>query len=964
MTRLLTSRWLATLLLLCALVARGTAQTQTGEILGRVVDSSGGVLPGVAVTLTSAALLAPQSAATSETGAYRFANLPIGVYRLAFELPGFTTVVHEGVRLEIGFNAEINARLEVSAVQETVTVTGESPVIDTSAVRTGETFTREHLESIPSARDPWVVLEQTPGMVMNQQNVGGNKSGQQSTFVVHGTQGGNSMWNLDGVTITDMAATGSSPVYYDFDAFEEIQIQTGGNDASMQTGGVNLNMVTKSGGNVLRGSARGFVVDDGFQSNNIDDELRAQRAGSGNPIKNIRDYGVEVGGPIRRDKAWFWGGFGRQDIRVGVLGFVRPGGDPDNPADLETDLTVLENYNGKLNLQPATAHKLNVHYSFSDKIRNARDVGPLRTVDAAFRQTGPAHTYKGSHQWVVSDRLVVESQASYLDGGFVLDFTAPELADVQAAFDTGTLLNYRSNFRNGPFERPQTQVNTDANWFLSNRLGGDHSLKFGAKWRRTPSYAQQHWGGFAQARFANGVATAADLFRDSNARSMLATTSGYVNDSYARGRLTVNLGVRFDYQDDSVLEASVPENPIVPQFLPAVSFPGVDAGVSLLDWSPRFGITYDLRGNGRTILKASSSIFYGQGQFPSDALNPLNAVRIRFPWSDANSDAFVQQDELDLTRPQLLQGNYSFENPGSPTSANLVDPDLENDRVFETIVGVDHELAPGLGVSVAYIHRRIGGFTIQERVGLSPDDFVPVTREYRCGNASCDQPSFTATYYTLPSRVPTQQRLVNDGLTRTFHGLEVSARKRFTGRWMMSGSLTLNHTVGRWDAAGYQDPLTFNLLGAGSAVIGDPTNFEFNDGHQMLTQNARWTAKVSGMYAFPAGINASAFLNARDGFPFNRTVLSPSRGSGLGQLFLLVEPWGAARFDDMYVLDVKVDKRFAFGRVTVIPSLDIFNAGNAATVLNRQHNQTATNANNVLEVLAPRVVRLGARITF
>jgi hypothetical protein len=242
---------------------------------------------------------------------------------------------------------------------------------------------------------------------------------------------------------------------------------------------------------------------------------------------------------------------------------------------------------------------------------------------------------------------------------------------------------------------------------------------------------------------------------------------------------------------------------------------------------------------------------------------------------------------------------------------------------------------------------------------------VPVTRAYACGNASCSQPSFSATYYTLPFSVPTQLRQVNDGLTRTFHGLEVSARKRFTGRWMMSGSFTWNHTVGRWDIAGYQDPLTFNLLGAGNAVIGDPTNYTNSNGHQTLQQNARWTAKLSGMYALPAGINVSGSLNARDGFPFIRTVLSPtSRGGGLGQVFLLVEPWGTTRFDDMYVLDLKIEKRVTIGRVGIIPSLDVFNAANAATVLNRQHNQTATNANNVLDVLAPRVLRLGARVTF
>jgi hypothetical protein len=702
-----------------------------------------------------------------------------------------------------------------------------------------------------------------------------------------------------------------------------------------------------------------FGVDDDLQADNITDALRAQNAGAGNPVQNIKDYGIEVGGPIRRNRAWFWGGFGKQDIRVGVLGFLKdPLGDPNDSKNLNTDLTVLENYNGKINVQPAAAHQMNFHYSFSDKIRNARGVGPLTRIEAAFKQTGPAHTYKGSHRWILSDRLVLESQASYLDGGFVLDFTSPELADVQAAFDTATGVASRSGVRSGPFERPQTQINADANWFLSNWLGGDHAIKFGAKWRRTPSYAEQHRGGFAQARFVNGAASRADLFRDSVGRNMLQTASAYLNDSYSSGRVTLNLGLRIDYQDDSVLAASVVENPIVPEFLPAVTFPGVDSGVTTLDWSPRLGLTWDVTGNGKTVVKASGSIFYGQGFFVSDALNPLNEVRIRFPWIDASGDALISRDELDLTRPQLIAGNYDFAKPASPTPSNSVDPDMKNDRVIEAIVGIDREVMPNLGLSVAYIHRRIGRFFVNQRIGLSSADFIAVTRSYPCGNDTCDQASYTATYYTLPFNVPTIIRQTHDRNTRSFHGVEVSARKRFTGRWMMSGSFTWNTIVGRFDRETYLDP-------ANAVVVGDPTNFDLVHGHQALVQNARWVAKLSGMYALPWGVNTSAFLNARDGFPFNRTVLSPvDRGGRLGQVSLLVEPWATQRLDDMLTLDAKIEKRFAFGRLGVTPSVDVFNLGNANTVLGRQANQSNSNANRVLEVLAPRVVRVGLRMTF
>src|SRR5262245_35687903 len=204
--------------------------------------------------------------------------------------------------------------MEVSTVEETVTVNAASPVVDTRSTTTGQTFNREMLERIPSARDPWVMLEQTPGIIMTQQNVGGNKSGQQTSFVAHGT-GNNEVWNVDGGNMTDMASSSSS-VYFDFDAFEEIQIQTGGSDASVQSSGVSINLVTKSGGNTFKGSGRLYVVDDNIQGNNITPALQAQGAGSGNPIQNIKDYGLEIGGPIVRNKAWFWGAAGYQDIRV------------------------------------------------------------------------------------------------------------------------------------------------------------------------------------------------------------------------------------------------------------------------------------------------------------------------------------------------------------------------------------------------------------------------------------------------------------------------------------------------------------------------------------------------------------------------------------------------------------------------------------------------------------------------
>jgi hypothetical protein len=944
--------------LLCALPA--AAQTQTGDITGRVLDSSGAALPGVTVTIENAAQSVPQSAITTETGAFRFANLAIGTYRATFELTGFKKLVLEQVIVALGASTDLQPKLDISKVQETVTVTGASPVVETSAVRTGQTFSREQLEGLPTARDPWVILEMTPGLVMTQQNVGGNKSGQQSGFVSHGGAQGNAMWNVDGVTITDMAATGSSPTYFDFDAFQEMQITTGGNDASMQTGGVNLNMVTKSGGNTVRGSARLFVTDQQFQANNSTPALRAQGAGSGNPIQNIRDYGAEVGGPLLRNRAWFWGGSGKQDIRVGVIGFNKP--TPEcNPlpanftveqqrACLNTDLTVLQNYNAKLNLNATRDQRFSFHYAYGDKIRNARGVSPTTSIEAAAAQSGPGHTYKGGWQWIVSDRLVVDTGASYIDTGFILDFTRPELAAVQGAVDLGTGLTFRSGLVNDNI-RPQSQVNLDANWFVPGRFGADHTLKFGVKYRDTPFEIYQHRGGFASTTFRNGAAVEATMFRDTALRQDLTQAGVYLNDSMRKGRVTLNAGLRADYWNDGLRSASVAANPIVPDLLPAVSFAGADAGRTWLNWSPRFSATYDLRGSGKTILKASGSIFYGQGIFVSGQLNPVTEVAITFPWTDTNGDRFAQAPELSLAGRRLVAGNYDFANPASPTTRNLVDPGIENDRTSEFLAGIDHELMPNFGMSAMYIWRRFDGFQIAERQGLNNGDWFETTATLPCGNANCGQASYPVKFFELPFTIPAPSLLVNQAFHRSFNGFEVAATKRMANRWMLNGSIALNAATSHWEA--------------GEHAFVDPTNVALSDGRDALAQNARWVAKLSGLYELPwRDIRVSGTLNAREGFPFNPTVQSAVRAGVGTRANVLIEPVATRRLDNFAQVDLAASKTFTIDRVRATADVAVFNALNRNTVLARAANFSAATANNVTEILAPRVIRFGIRLRF
>src|SRR5207245_1631240 len=486
-------------------------------------DSSGGVLPGVTVTLTSPILLQPLTAVTSETGTYQFPRLEIGTYTVKFELTGFKTVVNEGIQVTVGFNAQVNAQLGISTVQETITVTGASPIVDTKEVGTKQTFTNELLQSIRSARDPWVILQQTAGIAMDRENVGGNMSGQQSNYVSRGGNPTNNKWSLDGVDITDMSATGASPSCYDFDAFEEMTITTGGVDVTQQTGAVGINLVTKSGSDRFKGSSRFYVTDQKQESNNITDALRAQGATSGNPIQNIKDYGVELGGPLKKGKAWIWGSFGKQLIDVGVLGFYQPTDycqslkstafaltlsiDQINGC-LNTDETLLQTTNLKAEVQLFKGNKITLFNNFAKKERNARgadDLHPIETttpqgaVDASFGKhwwnTGPNPTYKFGDQWVVSDRLLVDLTYAHIGNNFVLGFHSPELRDVQPTLIISTSLNGRSGSES-VFIRPVNSVTFNSNYFLPGVMGGDHSFKIGAYWRDSNTSSISHTGGF------------------------------------------------------------------------------------------------------------------------------------------------------------------------------------------------------------------------------------------------------------------------------------------------------------------------------------------------------------------------------------------------------------------------------------------------------------------------------------
>jgi hypothetical protein len=996
-------------------VSPAWAQSQTGEVFGKVTDDSGAVLPGVTVTLSGPSLLQPLVATTSESGSFQFPRLDVGTYNVKFELTGFKTVVKEGIQVTVGFNANVSTQLGVSTVQETVTVTGQSPIVDTKETGTKQTFTVEQLQNIPSARDPWVILQQTAGIAMDRENVGGNMSGQQSNYISRGGNPTNNKWSLDGVDITDMSATGASPSYYDFDAFQEMTINTGGVDVTQQTGGVGINLVTKSGTDRFKGSGRYYVTDDSLEANNISDDLRRQGATSGNPIQNIKDFGVEMGGPLKKGRAWVWGSYGKQDINVGVINFYKPDAScqavkaapltysvEDVNSCLNTDKTLLQTTNLKAEIQLFKGNKATLFNNFAKKERNARgadDLHPIETttpqgaVDASFGKhwwnTGPNPTYKFGDQWVVSDRLLLDVQYAHVGNNFVLGFHSPELRDVQPTLIVSSGLNGRSGAES-VFIRPVNSLTFNSNYFLPGFLGSDHAFRIGGYWRDSNTTSINHTGGFGTVRYptaiTNDCSLAAtgcqvDLTRDGYSVYDLVNYAAYVQDTITHGHATLQLGVRYDYNRDKAEAANIAANPLGGPWLPAISFPGADPGVAFNNFSPRIGLTYDLSGSGKSVARANYARYYGQvgNGGVAGTINPVGSTTLRYPWVDANGNGSADAGEITLSaNPLSASTNWSAANPANTVSANSVDHNLKNDTTDEFIVGLDHQLGAGFAVGASYIWRRYSNFSWSDRQGITSADWVlasftpaasacPGDDGTRIEAANCQ----TISYYQPTFQQPTVVTLTNvPDFNRAYNGFEFTGRKRMSNHWMMNTSLVFNSTIVNFGSFPGSQPSI-----ASAAFSEDPSNRDQRNGNQYdyLTSgsgignvyiNSKWLFKLSGVYELPYSFNVSAFYNARQGYPQEISVQTPSRPNGAGQIDVLLNSVGDTRLPNYQNLDFHVERPIRFAGVGFIPSLDVFNISNANTVQAIRSRQNATNANQIQAILAPRVVRFGIRVNW
>ncbi len=939
------------------------AQLRTGDLFGTVADTQDTALPGVTVTLTG--IGAPKVQVTSAEGLYRFLALPPGKYQLQFMLEGFSTVEYPNVTISVGGTATVNAELS-AAVEETITVTSEAPLLDERRMTQGNNVSAAELDQIPTARDPWSLLSQAPAVVIDRINVGGNESGQQSVFLGPGSNSADNTFAIDGVILTDMAAVGASLSYYDFGAFEEVQFTTSSADVTKATSGVTINQVTKRAGNEWAFSTRYLRTDGDLQSSakTLPSGLKA------NEIDVVEEFGADVGGPLWKDHLWLWAAYGESDI-----GNIVVGG--------QLDRTMLEDLNTKLNFQASQSNSGVLHYWTNDKVKTGRGAGPFRAPETTHNQITPADIWKFEDTHIFSSNFFVTGLWSNNDGVFN---AAPQGGrDADVFYDANGVVHgsYWDFAQHGVID----QWSLDASYFF-NTGGTSHELKFGGGFRSQENdsgtvwprgkmvYDCSYWG---CSGVANNVAWV-QLWRNRSLAIESEYDSFWLQDTITTDRWTVNLGLRYDKQGVTNLASTSPAHQDRPDLLPELAFSGNNGGG--FEWEsivPRIGVTYALGDDRRTLLRGSFSQYAEQlGQGVGSRVNPVGGYAYAgYYFVDANGNLAVDGDEASSFYYPFFY-NFDPNNPTAVSTVNVTDPNLDPAMTDELTFGIEHGLSSDLAVSATVTWRNVSD--IPEARMLVQDASGAIRQARRedwslAGTASGPLPdgsTGSAPFYSLnPGISNTGGRFYTNGdREQDYLGVTLSLTKRLANRWRLSGHLTWAD----WDWK----------IGDEFKAFDDPTNTTVDNNELLYADNghvfaersggsgskgdvwigSEWSFSVNGLYQVapdqPWGFNVGASIIGREGFvsPPYANVSGPSRRVQLTEFDRFTN-------DDILYLDARIEKEFTFGNdFGFTLSIDGFNLSDESYVLQRQRNVGSGSANQVSEIMSPRVFRIGLKLNF
>ena len=946
--------------------ASGWAQSAGSTIHGTVKDESGAAMPGVTVTLSSPSLQVGQIVVVSEAdGSYRVGELPAGLYRIAFVLPGFKSYVLSDFRLTIGFVARVDATMGVGGLEETITVTGASPVVDMTSTTTSVNLTQDTLESVPIGRGLQQLFAMTPGVTTNRVDVGDSWMGVRASTESYG-QTANSKIQIDGIDVADGTSTG---VYLTSLTLEEAQIRTSGNDAEVSVPGVSMVAVIKSGSNQFHGSYIASLERPELQGSNLSKALKAQGLSDTEPLRHLYDVSADLGGRIVRDKLWFYGAFVQQDKLAGVVGFASGPG-PDGRYLTEDDLladvrTRLTHGAVKVSYQPTRAHRLIAAWQPTLKYQPQGlppEPNRFRPLESTLDYRNPSSMYKGELQSTLSTRMVFNVVAGY--GGYLADyapwrsnFAAPAVKGNPPRLDRETGLNLGANPKTNLEYRDKWQVDSGLSIFPERFLGGQHELKVGTTlyWRRNSVGWRLHPAGdytLIFDRINNVSGTPSEIqIRNSPTQpdSRANYYAGYIKDTWRlTERVTLNLGLRIEQQKAFLPEQSKEASPMFPTLFPAASYDRLD----VLTWNtvvPRVGVAWDVAN--KMVVKGTFGRFVnGMDDGFANAYNPLSNVTMTFKWRDLDGNRDYTPGEV------LLNPNGAdFVGITGSSSARL-NPDLKPAMTTETTLGVEREVAQNLGVRVLYVNKKVTDRFGTRNVARPRSAYnIPLTRRDPGPdgvlNTADDGGSVTIYDYDRAffgaNFVQNEQQ--NSDRDDSFQTVEFTVTKRSSGRWgAMASFWAIKNDF--WLSLFEDDP---------------------NNDLNTRDQTWKWAGNVSGNYSLPFGIQLGAFIQTKVGLLGQRTnvfrAVDPDGGPRLNQLStvtLRLEKPGAQKSAAIHVVNLRASKRFdVMERNRVQFDFDLFNLFNASAPITANF-QSGPSFGYATAVVPPRIARVGVRFTF
>jgi len=960
-----------------ALATPALAQT-TGSINGTVTDNTGAVLPGVTVTATSPSQMGAQTAISNAQGVYRFPAVVPGTYAVIYDMSGFTTVRREGIIVNVGFTATVNVQMSLATLTETVTVSGQSPLVDLSSTTSTFNVTSQMLETLPNARDIWSVMGQSPGVRVSTIDVGGSRAGTQTGFEAFGYSGQVRV-QVDGVNTTE--GTGAAGFYYDYGSFEEIQLGGDGMDAQSATPGVQLNAVVKSGGNKLRGSFYSDYENRDFQGTNIDARLKALGIGQGTRTLSYHDFNGDIGGPVKHDKFWYYLSLRRQDSTVTVSGFP-----VEKPGDFG-QLTSLQNGTYKLSYQLSPNNRLSHYIQYGRKLLPYRGGTSTRYRYTTYMQDSGSYAANAEWNSIVTPQFIFRAAVSTFGYNWPNLPYGPngelnENLDHRITDDgSGTTFTKGSESADRN-DRRRWQFNWDATRFMDNKLGGDHQIKFGFLSERE---SQQ----FIDEGFLDEITLA---FRSPPPLPSFTTPyrvtirntpretynanwhhGAYVHDNWqARKGLTVSAGVRWDYYESffpdqpipgsrfrdffyagvpvqtSVGPFSLPRTPYADTNFVATGRNGIRKHPDLL--VARLGFSWDVRGNGKTVVKGNWGRFYQNPGNASERENPLSSATATFDWIDTNGDKLFTINELGQNRSVSGVG-------GTSTS---IDPNLLDPYTDAASAWFEHEISDGIGFRAGYTFRGDGNSTQNVELARLYGMYT-LARQFAdpgvdgiVGNSD-DGQSFV--WWDIPGTAPASRTVTRnvDDILATDSAVDFTLTKRMSHKWSMVTSFYYN-----WDRdRGH--PQT-------------PNAERFND-----ETRTNWNFKVFGTYQAPWQLTVTPSIRHQSGNNLSRDV-SISGGNIGNNTVYEAEPNTAYRTDNVTVVDAKIERRFRLaGGHSFLAFVDLFNLTNTNAANIGSQSGTSGRPTVTLQdgsrvqvqgflrptaIVPPRIFRIGARFLF